>query len=219
MSHNERALGLVFRYRLPHNITILFGHTSTSLIQHLGYTGLGLGLVLGTVGLFSSEVMLLLAGAAIRQGTMNPVVAFVVALVAQLVGGSISHAIGRYGGVPLIERYGRYVLLSKRDLERAHRWLQRHGRVATPLGYCLPFIRGYVGYAAGIAGESRRLFVGGLLVGASIWSIFLMVLGYYLASNLASIEQVIRPFSYLLIAAVLLVAAWFVWHRLQERTA
>ncbi len=201
---------------MPHNTTILFGHLATSLIQNLGYTGLAIGLIISTVGLFSSEIMLLLAGVAVRQGVMQLVPAFVVAVAAQLIGGLISHAIGQYGGIPLIERYGRYVLLSRRDLERAHQWFDRHGRGATILGYLLPLLRGYVGYAAGIAAEPRGLFAIGAAIGAAIWSVLLMALGYYLADNLTAIEHVLGPVSYVLVAAVVVVAIWFIRRRLKE---
>jgi len=196
-----------------------FLHTATTLIQHFGYFGLGLGLVISTLGLFSSEVFLLLAGVAWRQGSMEVALILIVALVGQLVGGLASYSIGRYGGVPLIERYGRSVLLSPRDLQRAHRWFGRYGRSATVLGYCLPFIRGYIGYAAGIAQEPRTMFVGGLLVGSLAWSIFAVSLGYYLAANLDAIERVIQPISYFLALAVAAVAAVFIWRRWQERVA
>jgi membrane protein DedA with SNARE-associated domain len=228
------AHGLVFRKLLPHNTTMpaaaapllfiyrkhyLSGQTATTLIQHFGYIGLSFGLIISTMGVFSSELLLLLAGVAVRQGRLSIFLVLPLVIVAQLIGGSLSHAIGRYGGVPLITRYGRYVLLSKNDLERAHRWFTRYGRIATALGYCLPVVRGYIGYAAGIAGESRRLFLVGALVGTAIWSVFLIILGYLLAGHITGIEQLIRPFSFALIAALLLAVAWFIWHRLQDRTA
>ena len=193
--------------------------TATSLITHLGYAGLGAGLVLSTVGLFSSELILLLGGLAIRQGSLNLIAVIIVATVAQLIGAGISYCLGRYGGVPLIERYGRYVLLSKRDLQRAHRWFTRHGRWAAGLGYCLPLLRGYVGYAAGIAEQPGRAFAVSAFVGTLIWTIVLLSLGYYLAAHLSSIERVIRPFSYALVAAAVAAAGYFFWHRVQEHTA
>jgi membrane protein DedA with SNARE-associated domain len=190
-----------------------------TLMNHLGYVGLGVGLIISTLGLFSSEVILLLAGLAIRQGSMNLVVVVVVALVAQLAAAVSAHAIGRYGGVPLIERYGRYVLLSKRDLQRAHRWFARYGRLAAGLGYCLPLLRGYVGYAAGIAEQSRATFALSAFIGSAVWTVLMLGLGYYLAANLPAIEQVIQPFSYALAFAVILAAVYFFWHRLREHTA
>lgn len=190
--------------------------TATSLINHLGYAGLGAGLVLSTLGLFSSEVLLLLAAVAIRQGSLNLAATLIIAVVAQLAGALISYCLGRYGGAPLIERYGRYVLLSKRDLERAHRWFGRYGRWAATLGYCLPLLRGYIGYAAGIAAQSARSFALSALVGTAIWTIVLITVGYHLAGHLTAIEQVIRPFSYAL--AILIAAAiiMFFWQRIRE---
>ena len=214
-SRCQPVLWLVFRADLPHNSCIL-GPTATSLIQHFGYAGLGLGLLIGTVGLFSSEIVLLLAGVALRQHTMQLIPLLLVAILAQLAGGLISHSVGWYGGVPLIERYGRYLLLSKRDLARAHRWFARHGRVATTLGYCLPFIRGYVGYAAGIAGEPRRVFALSALIGSAVWSVVLVALGYFLAGHIGGIEQAIRPVTDALIAIVILAVGYVFWHRIRD---
>jgi len=190
--------------------------TATSLINHLGYAGLGAGLVLSTLGLFSSEVLLLLAAVAIRQGSFNLGVTLIIAVIAQLVGAAISYSLGRYGGAPLIERYGRYVLLSKHDLERAHRWFGRYGRWAAALGYCLPLLRGYIGYAAGVAVQPVRSFTISAIIGTAIWTVALITLGYYLAAHLSAIEHVIRPFSYALAAAVALAIIFFFWHRARE---
>jgi membrane protein DedA with SNARE-associated domain len=197
----------------------LSGQTATTLIQHFGYAGLGLGLIISTMGLFSSELLLLLAGVAVRQGRVNIFLALPLVIVAQLIGGSISHAIGRYGGLPLIERYGRYVLLSKRDLARANRWFTRYGRAATAPGLLSADNPRLYRLRAGIAREPRQLFVAGAFIGSLIWSSLLMILGYYLAAHVAAIEGIIRPFSYALAAAVAVAAAWFIWHRLQERMA
>jgi membrane protein DedA with SNARE-associated domain len=194
-------------------------HYATLLIQHFGYAGLALGLIISTMGLFSSEVVLLLGGAAVRQGSLNLVAVVIIAVVAQVIGAIISYSIGRYGGVPLIERYGRYVLLSKHDLDRARRWFGRYGRIATLLGYCLPFIRGYVGYAAGIAEQAIATFTASALLGSLLWSALTLSLGYYLASHLAAIEGVIQPFSYALVLIVVAAIAYVIWQRLRERHA
>lgn len=193
--------------------------TATSLINHLGYAGLGAGLVLSTLGLFSSEVLLLLAAVAIRQGSLNLIAALIIAIIAQLAGALISYTLGRYGGAPLIERYGRYVLLSRHDLQRAHRWFGRYGRWAAALGYCLPLLRGYIGYAAGIAAQPVRSFTFSAIIGTVIWTGALITLGYHLAAHLGAIERVIRPFSYALAAAVVLAVGIFFWHRIKEARA
>lgn len=194
-------------------------HTTTTLIQHFGYLGLGLGLIVSTLGLFSSEAFLLVAGVALRHSTLGLTGIIVAALLGQLIGAVASHAIGQYGGVPLIERYGRYVLLSKRDLTRAHRWFERYGRVATLLAYCLPFLRGYAGYAAGVAEQPRGMFALSALIGSAIWSALMIGLGYYLANSLGTIYQVIRPVTYIVLIMVVVAAAIFVRHRLQEAKA
>jgi membrane protein DedA with SNARE-associated domain len=191
-------------------------HTTTTIIQHFGYAGLGLGLIISTLGLFSSEAFLLLGGVAVRHHLLGLPGVIVVVLVAQLIGATASHAIGQYGGVPLIERYGRPWLLSKRDLARSHRWFERYGRVATVMAYCLPLVRGYAGYAAGIAKEPRGRFMASALVGSALWSALMIGLGYYLAGQVGTIEGVIGPISYLLAAVVVVAAALFVRHRLQE---
>jgi membrane protein DedA with SNARE-associated domain len=195
-------------------------HLALQLVGHLGYAGLAIGLLLNTLGIpLPSEVLLPAASVAVRQGHLNVTVVAELAIVAQLIGALIGHFIGQRGGVPLLKRYGRYVLLSHHDLERAHRWFERYGSWAVVLGYCLPFVRGYMGYAAGVAELTRSRFLLGALIGISVWTLALTMAGYYVAGNLNAIENVIGPFTDVLVAAVVLAFGYMIWKRLRERPA
>src|ERR1700733_5548848 len=101
---------------------------AVTLVGHLGVAGIALGVFLNGLGVPGlGEVLLPLGGLGVKQGQLNFWWLVAVALVAQLAGLTVAYAIARYGGIALVERYGKYVLISKHDLDSAHRLFTRHG--------------------------------------------------------------------------------------------
>lgn len=198
----------------------LLGHYSLLLLHHLGYGGLFLVLTLNAMGIpLPSEVLLPVTGLGVRQGVYQAVPAVVVAVVAQVLGAGLSYWIGRKGGRPLIARYGKYVLLSEADLNWASRWFERYGKAGVVVGYCLPLIRGVVGYAAGLGQMSARALLACAALGSLIWTIVMVSLGYRLANDLPAIERVMRPFSLIIAVVVVIGLVFAIYHRLKDRPA
>jgi membrane protein DedA with SNARE-associated domain len=183
---------------------------ATDLISGLGYLGLAFGLVIDSFGIpVPSEILVPLATILAFQGRFELWAVFVVATVAQVVGSSIAYAIGRYGGEPLLERYGKYVLISQHDLQRVHRVFEKYGIWVTLVGRCVPGIRGLVAYPAGVAEMPWRTFLLFTVVGSAVWTAFLMVLGYWLGGNLELMDQLAHQFS---VVGIVLVLGFLVWH-------
>ncbi|HSX02363.1 MAG TPA: DedA family protein [Candidatus Saccharimonadia bacterium] len=184
-----------------------------NLISHLGYGGLALGLVIDSFGPpIPSEVLVPLGTVLALHGRFAVWAIFVVATLAQVVGGTIGYLIGRYGGEPLLERYGKYVLISHHELRRTHRAFERYGIWLTMVGRCVPGVRGVIAYPAGIAEMRFRTFLIFTTLGAALWTGFLMYMGFLIGNNLALIDQLASRFS--LIGVVLLVGllAWYFRH-------
>ncbi len=120
-----------------------FQQAVIGLIDHYGYLGLFVALVLGNFGVpIGSEIVLPVAGALTATGHLNSLwLTIVVALAGELAGGSVGYAIGRYGGVPIIERYGKYVHFTHERLARVHGFFERWGNFAIFICRFLPFIR------------------------------------------------------------------------------
>lgn len=188
-----------------------------NLIGNLGYSGLAIGLILDTAGVpIPSELLLLLSGAAAAQGMLNIIMVIIVGTLAQTAGGFIAYAIGAYGGKPLVERYGRYVLISQRELDNVNGWFAKYGSWLILFGHCLPIIRTYVSFPAGITRMSRLKFFLSTVTGSLIWSTLLSLLGYLLGEHVQQINNIFHRFSYLIIAIIILAVGYYLWHHFKK---
>ena len=188
------------------------------LISKLGYGGLFFGLFIDSFGIpIPSEILVPAATALVSEGKFTLVGVFIVAVVAQTLGGLAGYLIGRYAGEPFLLKYGKYVFISHRDLARTHLAFQKYGRVLTLVGRCLPVIRGLIAYPAGIAEMPIGTFLIYTTVGSAVWTAFLMYLGYLLGGHLELIETYGHQLSYLIIGLVLVAVGWHVRQVLKSR--
>src|SRR5580704_4910600 len=87
-----------------------------------------------------SEITFGFAGVLAYQGHLNIVGVIIVGTIGELVGSVVSYGVGRAGGRPLVERFGRYLLITRSDLDRAERFFAGRGAFAVPLGRALPIV-------------------------------------------------------------------------------
>jgi membrane protein DedA with SNARE-associated domain len=175
-----------------------------ALIDHYGYFGLFIGMTLGNIGVpIGTELLLPGAGALTATGHLSNLwLTIVVALAGELGGGSIGYAIGRFGGVPVIERYGKYVHLTHRHLVRVHGFFERWGSFAIFVCRFLPVVRGVVAIAAGIAEMNLGLFYLWTFLGSAIFCTFLIVLGNALGTHVSAVLPLLHNGAYVLLAVV-----------------
>jgi membrane protein DedA with SNARE-associated domain len=146
---------------------------------------------------------------------LNLVAVIVVATLAEVLGSLAGYLIGYYGGRPLVDRFGKYVLLTHRDLDRAEAWFARRGDPVVLVGRFIPLLRSFVSFAAGLGEMALAKFLLFTVIGCAIWCTALTSLGYSLG---ASYQHVLKAFSYAgYVAAVLVVIAVAVlfWHRIR----
>jgi membrane protein DedA with SNARE-associated domain len=146
---------------------------------------------------------------------LNVVVVIVVATLAEVLGSLAGYLIGYYGGRPLVDRVGKYVLLAHRDLDRAEAWFARRGEPFVFFGRFIPLLRSFVSFAAGLGEMAMTKFLLFTVLACAIWCAALTALGYSLGS---SYERVLNAFSYAgYVAGVLVVIAVAVlfWHRIR----
>ncbi len=140
----------------------------------------------------------------------------VIATVGELLGSAAGYSIGRYGGRALVDRVGKYVLLTHKDLDRAEAWFGRRGEPFVLFGRFIPLLRSFVSFAAGLGEMALAKFGLYTLIGCAVWCTALCSLGYSLGS---SYNHVLKAFSYagyvLGALAVVAVVVLF-WHRLRE---
>jgi membrane protein DedA with SNARE-associated domain len=182
-----------------------------TVVDRVGVAGIGVGVFLNGLGVPGvSEVLLPLGGVAIKQGKLNLTEVFVVAMICQLVGVSLAYLIARFGGIALIERYGKYVFISSRELAATHRAFEKYGERLVMVGAFIPGIQGFIGYAAGIAEMNYVRFVLWVFVGKLVWIGGLLYLGSVLSKHINLIDQVLNKLGIAVLAALIILAIWYV---------
>ena len=197
-----------------------FSEVATNMINSLGYGGLAVGLVVDSAGVpIPSEVLLPLAGALASQGKMDLTTVIIVGTLAQTFGAALAYWLGMGPGLGLVKKYGKYVLFSEHELAKTQALFDKWGSWLTLAGRCLPGIRTYIGYPAGIARMPFGRFIAASFIGSLGWTTFLALLGYKLADRLSSIDSFLSKFGYVLVFAVALGVAWYAHKKLRERRA
>ncbi len=125
------------------------------------------------------------------------------------IGSALSYALGYYGGRPLLDRYGKYIMISHRDLETADRWFARWGDWAAFISRLLPIVRTFISFPAGVARIRVWRFLTLSFVGSVIWCGALALGGHAFGANWEQLRAIMRPFD-IPIAIVLL--AGFIYY-------
>ncbi|MBV9333673.1 MAG: DedA family protein [Candidatus Eremiobacteraeota bacterium] len=185
-----------------------FEQAVIGLIDHYGYAGLFVALALGNFGVpIGSEIVLPVAGALTATGHLSYLwLTISIALAGELAGGTVGYAIGRYGGVPIIERYGKYIHFTHERLMRVHGFFERYGTFAIFVCRFLPFIRGVSAIPAGIAEMNLGLFYLWTFLGSLIFCTFLIMLGSTFGTHLDAIIPLLRKGGYLVLAVAVVAA-------------
>jgi len=188
--------------------------SSTGFITSFGYVAIFvLSIAQSCCVPTSSELTLGFAGVLAATGHLNLAGAIAVGATGEVIGAYLAWAIGRSAGRAIVDRYGKYVLISHHDLDRAEAWYDRHERFGVFGGRLLPVIRNFVALPAGVAEVPALRF--GLLTaaGSLIWDAAMAGIGYGVGSRWRQIVHGFSDAGYVLGAlAVLLVVAFFV-HR------
>jgi membrane protein DedA with SNARE-associated domain len=191
---------------------------TNNLIDHLGLAGIAIGVFLNGLGVPGlSEILLPLTGVAIRHGHQNAWLVLPTVYIAQLAGVTAAYAIARYGGISLVERYGKYILVSSHELHAAHRAFTKRPWLIV-LGGCVPGIQGFIGYIGGIADLSYGRFLASVAIGKLIWIGGLVALGYALGNQVDKLSGIIRQLGIIVLALAIIAVIWYLWsHRKPQK--
>ncbi|MGC9156148.1 MAG: DedA family protein [Ferrimicrobium sp.] len=164
-----------------------------------------------------SELVMTLAGVLAASGKLSLIGAILVGILGNLIGSVILWAIGRTGGRSLVERFGRFIFVKPRDLDRAERWFQRHGEAAVIISRLLPVVRSVISLPAGVAEMPVGKFSLYTLIGSIPFVALLTLAGYWLGANYTVLVKVIQDLGYVLGALLVLLVVGFVWFRYRRR--
>jgi membrane protein DedA with SNARE-associated domain len=177
------------------------------LVDHYGYAGLFIGLALANIGApVGSELILPIAGALTSRGHLpNIWLTIAIAVFAEIGGGSLGYGIGRFGGRPLVDRYGRYLHLTHKNLDMVHGFFERYGSFAIFICRFIPVIRGIVSIAAGLAEMELTQFYLWYFLGSTIFCGALVLFGSSLGVHIDGVLPFLHK-SGLVVLGVALVA-------------
>ena len=197
----------------------MFGDLGGWVQDVIGAWGsLGLFFLLFLENLFPpipSEVILPLAGFLVGQGKLGPVQALVASTGGSLLGAYALYGLGRWGGRPLILRFGRLLRVTERELDLAEGWFDRFGSAVVFFARMLPAARSIVSIPAGTLQMPLVRFTVLTVAGSAIWNSLLIGAGYLLGKNWSRVQGIVGSFSNVLVAVVLVavigLAIWWLY--------
>ncbi len=168
-----------------------------------------------------SEITMPIAGwLLVSANGGTPVQAFIVGgffgALGCLIGSVVNYGAGYYGGRPFVERFGKYILIGKRDIERADKWFARWGDWASFLSRLLPVVRTFISFPAGMLKVNFLRFSVLTFVGSFLWCGILALIGAALGENYEQIRSVMRPFDYPIILILGLLLVYYIYRHIRH---
>ncbi len=127
-----------------------------------------------------------------------------------VVGSVPAYYLGMYGGRPLIEKYGKYILMSRHDLDLADRWFERHGEATVFFARLLPVIRTFIAFPAGVARMEMKRFIIYTFAGSLPWCLGLAYIGMVMGEKWPTLREYFHKFDLLIGAVILAGIIWYV---------
>jgi len=186
----------------------------TSFVQTSGYAAIFLLSVLQSCCVpTSSELTFGFAGVLASEGKLDVALIILVGVIGEVVGAYIAWALGRSLGREFVDRYGKYILLSHHDLDRAEAWYARHERFGVLGTRLLPVIRNFVAVPAGVAEVPPVRFGVLTALGSLIWITAWTFIGYGVGDSYKSITHDFSDVGYVLGALAVAAIAYVIFHR------
>jgi membrane protein DedA with SNARE-associated domain len=189
-----------------------------SLIAATGYGGITILMAIESACIpLPSELIMPFAGYLVYTGAMKLLWVATAGAIGCNIGSLIAYEIGSYGGRPLVEKYGRWLLLSKHELEWADRFFSKWGYLAVFFGRLLPVVRTFIALPAGVARMPRGRFHLYTFIGSWLWCLALAWFGMKLGENWRGIGKYFHKFDAAIGVLILAGIVWFVWSHWQNR--
>lgn len=187
-------------------------------IEFTGYSGVFFLMLVESCGIpMPSEIIMPFAGFLVNQGKFNFWLVSIAGALGNLAGSLLAYYIGAKGGRLLLEKYGKYILISKHDLDTADRWFNKYGNLAVFFGRLLPVIRTYISFPAGIAKMDIKKFSIYTFLGALPWCILFTWLGTKLGDNWEVIREKMHNFDLLILFLIILLIVYYLMRHIKSR--
>jgi membrane protein DedA with SNARE-associated domain len=187
-----------------------------SFLIHAGYAAVVLlGFLEACCVPIPSEITFGFAGVLAYQGHLNLALVILAGTLAELAGSYVSYGVGRVVERPVVERLGRYLLITKTDLDRTERFMAGRGAWAIPVGRALPFVRSFTSVVAGFARVPALRFGMLSLIGTLVYGGVIASIGYGVGSAWHTVEHDLSVAGYAVAALVVAAIVAFVLIRVR----
>ena len=196
-----------------------------SFYRTFGYVGVVIAMAIESATIvLPSELILGFAGWMVSRGLIEPLTgvawsywgAVIAGVIGNTLGSVAAYAVGMYGGRPILERWGRYVLISTHDLDLADRWFQRYGDATVFFSRMLPVVRTCISVPAGIARMPLWRFTLFSLAGTVPWVMLLVWGGSVLGDHWLELKQSLKGLEYAVAAALAALVGVFLWRHIRR---
>ncbi len=192
-----------------------------SVISTSGYLGILLLMTIESACIpLPSEVIMPFSGYLVFTGRFHLLWVATVGALGCNLGSLIAYEVGHYGGRPLVERYGSWILLSKSELDMADRFFARYGDATVFISRLLPVVRTFIALPAGVARMPRVRFHVYTFLGSWPWCLGLAWVGLKLGERWSTdprLKMWFHRFDAVIGAVIVLAVIWFIWSRWQHR--
>lgn len=187
------------------------------VITHLGAWGIAILMAIESCNIpLPSEVILPFAGYLVTKGVFSIHTAAIYGAIGCVLGSIPSYYIGYFKGREFIEKYGKYILISKHDLEIADKWVEKYGDWSFFICRMLPVVRTFISLPAGILKAKKRTFFLFTFLGSLIWSYLLVYVGIKLGENTEALKHIWHKFDALIIIVCLVLAVIYIYHHVKR---
>lgn len=189
-------------------------------ISTLGYGGIVLLMAIESACIpLPSEIIMPFSGYLVYTGRFNIWLVSIAGAFGCVVGSLVAYWVGMFGGRPLIEKYGKFILLSKHDLDLADRWFDRFGEAIVFISRLLPAIRTFIAFPAGVARMNLKKFVIYTFAGSLPWCLGLAYVGQKLGEQWDKdprLKTLFHRFDFVIGIVIVLAATWWIWRHVKH---
>lgn len=191
-----------------------------SVIDQSGYLGIFALMALeGSFLPIPSEIILPFSGYLVAQGRFDLWIVALMGALSNIAGTLFTYWISRTLGRAFLERWGKYVLVTKGDIDAAHRLFAKYGSPIIFFSRLLPAVRGFVPIPAGVAKMSLAPFILYVFVGSFLWSLFLTYLGVLVGENWRELKGYFLAVDWVILVLVVALGVWWVWRHIRALRA
>ncbi len=196
------------------SITASLANSATDIVGSLGLAGIFILMLLESACIpIPSEATMLFAGFNVANHHYSLLAITVAGVLGNLVGSWLAFGVGYYGRVELLQKHGRMLHISPRQLALADRWFERYGAITVLATRVMPLVRTFISLPAGAARMPFRRFTVLTVIGCIPWVLMLGVIGVLAKNNWKSWQDALGYVDYVVVAAVVVGIGYLVIRR------